>query len=78
MDVHDPNGLGLWRECRAGLLRETESHRLAHQLRMACREKFVQHGGRVLATLRVNRAVNLHSGAEPGTQLTAQRGRGRS
>ena len=78
MDVYDPKGFELWCERRAELLRETESHRHAHQLRMVRREKFVQHGGRVVATPRVNGAVNLHSGAEPGTQLTARRGRGRS
>ena len=35
MDVHDPNGLELWRERRAGLQREAESHRLSRRSRAA-------------------------------------------
>jgi hypothetical protein len=47
MDVHDPNGLELWRERRAGLQREAESHRLSRRSRAAPRGKFARHPGRV-------------------------------
>jgi hypothetical protein len=48
MNMYEPNGLELWRERRAELLREAESYRLARQVQAARRVESTRHRGRVV------------------------------